>query len=155
MIRNTALLTLLVFTFTLFAPVFIQPKEAVAGSTCSTCNIDIGQVIESIGSGLEAVYDVCSGFLNAAGKHIHNKIFKHNRCSKCSSTSCSGQSTSECPLSDTPAGCGEKNIWYCEDHNGYECDNISCQNHGTQYRNCTGGHTCTPISSSSSSGSYW
>ena len=30
MIRNTALLTLLVFTFTLFAPAFMQPKEAEA-----------------------------------------------------------------------------------------------------------------------------
>lgn len=156
MLRNVAFLTLAVFAFTLFAPMLMQPKDAEAG-TCSTCSIDIGEVIESIANGLEKVYDVCGGFLNEAGKHIHNKLFKGKRCSKCKSKSCSGQSTSECKMSDgdNPAGCGEKNIWYCDDHNGYQCNNISCQNYGTKYRNCTGGHTCIAISSSSYSGSYW
>ncbi len=154
MIRNTALFTLLVFTFTLFTPMLMPPKEAEAG-TCTTCNIDIGEVIEAIANGLEKVYDVCGGFINAAGKHIHNKLFQGKRCSKCKSKSCSGQSTSECKQADTPKGCGEKNIWNCDDHNGYTCDNILCDDHGTEYRNCTGGHTCRPIPSSSYSGSYW
>lgn len=159
LLRNVAFLTLAVFMFMLFTPVLMQPKEAEA-ETCSTsmCETIIGEVIESLSeNGLEAVYSVCNGFLNAAGKHIHNKVFKHNRCSKCKKTSCSGQTEQECKLDSgdgNPAGCGEKLIYACDDHNGYHCQRLTCSNHA-KYRNCSGGHTCTPISASSYSGSYW
>ena len=158
MIRNTALLTLLVFTFTFFVPVFMQPKEVEASSTCEMCGEQIGEIIEGLTNGLEAVYDKCSGFIKL-GKHIHNFFFKHNRCSKCKKTSCSGQSTSECPVdsgSGNPAGCGQKNIWYCDSHDAVKCDNDRCTGYNTfTHRNCTN-HTCTsPLETSSYSGSYW
>lgn len=156
MIRNTALLTLLVFTLTLFAPMFMQPKEAEADVVeCAKC------VIETINENKDAITMVFTGITAVAAGCIAActvwKTWKYNKCQTEGTRGCSGDQW-KCEGNTALPGCGTS-VCICKknDHDDgtSTCTNDRCNNKGT-YRNCVG-HTCSTdvISPSSYSGSYW
>lgn len=153
MIRNTALLTLMVFTFTLFTPMLMQPKEAYAVDPCDVCKM----VSETETSGaITMVFEVLK--VSAACTVICTTVknWLYNKCTAEGTRGCSG-STRTCNTDQSPPGCGADHcVCKKSDHEGTStCNNDRCKDKGTEYRNCVG-HTCSSdIISSSYSGSYW
>ena len=153
MIRNTALLTLLVFTFTLFAPAFMQPKEAYSHSVADAVGTEY-QVAQFI-DGMLVIYKLYKVFEEIINKvtHWHNKE-NGSDCPACEDESCSGASEI-CSSGWDPPGCGEPNFACESSHKEFiTCDNESCKHKGNKYRNCVG-HTCEVDLVTSYSGSYW
>ena len=160
MIRNTALLTLIVFTFTLFAPGFMQPKETEADVVeCTKCVIETitenSGLITMVFTGITAVAAGC-----VAACTVY-KTWQHNKCTAEGTKDCAGTRWT-CNKSRTPEGCGD-DFCICkkDDHDDgiSTCNNDRCKEKGTKYRNCVP-HTCSTdiISSSYSysySSSYW
>lgn len=167
MIRNTALLTLLVFTFTLFTPVFMQPKEAEADVShiveCADC---VWKWVESNSGTITMVF---AGVTTACVVLKTAKdYFSHNKCKREGTRDCDGKTLHNCRtksgtedgLDWAVHGCNTENICDCvfdAKHGLIKCDNKSCGDYNRYtHRVCTGSHSCwEPMGSSSYSGSYW
>ena len=152
MIRNTALLTLLVFTFTLFAPAFMQPKEAEAVDACEVCKMVAGD--PEVSGAITMVFEVLkvSTACLVSCQVIKNWLF--NKCTAEGTKGCDG-STRTCNRDQDPKGCGADHcVCKKSDHEGTStCTNDRCNNQGT-YRNCVG-HTCTTDLITGSYSGYW
>ncbi len=158
MIRNTALLTLLVFTFSLFTPILMQPKEAEADlAECAKC------VIETINENSGLITMVFTGIAAVAAGCVAActvyKTWQYNECTAVGTKNCAGTRWT-CTGDATLGGCGNE-MCICQqsshDNGTSTCTNDRCQDYETTYRNCVG-HTCSSTiitSTYSYSGSYW
>ena len=126
MIRNTALLTLMVFTFTLFTPILMQPKEAEADKLDE---ILLGKAVELTIQGVKATYAYVRNKITAhktGDEHPDNHPTEEDGM-QCAGSNCTTQVTSDDHHAKLCTAC--KSIYFtCESHT---CDNNSSTNNSS------------------------